>query len=519
MRISKFKTVLGLASVLCVLHAAQADEFVGPQQDIDWNDQVTQEMLLENGIIPVNDADVADILAQEAVVQSERLSRSGVKVLKFTKHMPNVPGAAGGGGTEYWQLMEVKNPDGSTSKFVRQMSPEEVRELEVGAAGMSRDAIADEMDVMAEGFVLTGAALRDGIRSAGFGELLGDENRIVDAIADGQGKSLCHHYFGNMENVASDPDSNDKSSAAGNMKMKGMIGPDGRIYPMFYVMGPACMLAATAEELDRVPNPITPERYAQAQAATREAINKVAKLVGDEVVDGHRTKHIVVDEISMKETLDDGSEVTINEMSIWLDPEYYVRRKFRMEGVIKRGGKTEPFFMERENQDYRRVGVTYLYEPYREVMKVGGIMSDKDRRELAKARKELQSAKQQLAQMPASQRAMMESMFASQMAQLESLVNDGAATVEVVTTDIEINPGFADTMITTLGGSAHSATLIRLIQTDLAKLGFEPGPATGKINAETSRAISLYQASRNMPVNGAPSPELATALAAEVGAL
>ena len=74
-------------------------------------------------------------------------------------------------------------------------------------------------------------------------------------------------------------------------------------------------------------------------------------------------------------------------------------------------------------------------------------------------------------------------------------------------------------MITTFGGSGHSETLVRMIQTDLATLGFEPGPATGRINKATSDAISAYQASRNIAVNGAPSTELAAALQAEVGAM
>ncbi|MEQ9315644.1 MAG: peptidoglycan-binding domain-containing protein, partial [Henriciella sp.] len=231
------------------------------------------------------------------------------------------------------------------------------------------------------------------------------------------------------------------------------------------------------------------------------------------------TKHIKVEGLNLTQTMDDGSEATINQVSIWLDPEYYVRRKIRMDGTIKRGRKSEPFFMERENQDYRRVDDTYLYEPYREVMKIGGMMTDKQRRELAKAQSELEKAKAQLAQMPPAQRAMVEGMMASQMAQLDNLVDNGAATVEVITTEIEINPGFADTLIITLGGSAHSETLVRMIQTDLAKLGFEPGPATGTISKATSDAISAYQASRNMPVNGAPSPELAAALQAEASAL
>tara|TARA_R110002072_G_scaffold12748_2_gene54560 strand:- start:876 stop:2435 length:1560 start_codon:yes stop_codon:yes gene_type:complete len=513
MKISRFKAALCVAGALGILHTVQADEFVGPKQGVDWNDELTKDILGESRIAPLGGS-IAELLERENIAASERLSRSGVKVLKRAKRLPNVPGVAFDEATaEYWQVVEVQNPDGSTVALGKLLSPEEVQELGLGAAGIAREVVTQQMSTMSDGLLLTGVAFRDGIRDSGFAELLGDESRTLNRLARGQGANECQWIL--------NKDSSTLEDDGGTMEMvsMSMIGPDGKLYPMLYVMGPACMLASVAKEMEQIPNPGSPEAWAQAQAATRAATNKIAKLADDEMVGGHETKHIVVEGIAMKETMEDGSEVTINRMDVWLDPVYYVRRKIRMEGIIKKGRASKDFFMERENQDYRRVDDTYLYEPYKEVMRIGGIMSDKDRRELAKAKKELESAKQQLAQMPASQRAMMEGMFASQMAQLESLVDDGSATVEVITTDIEINPGFADSMITTFGGSGHSETLVRMIQTDLARLGFEPGPATGRINKATSDAISAYQASRNIAVNGAPSPELAAALQAEVGAL
>lgn len=518
MKILTFKAALALAGALSILHTAQADEFVGPKQGVDWNDELTREILHDRGIMYNNELTVADLLASEIAVQSERLSRSGVQILKYVKKVPSLPEMGGRAAVgDYWQVFDVKNPDGTTTLLAKPLTPEEVQELELGAAGIAREAVTQQMSTMSDGLLLAGAAFRDGIRDSNFGYMIADESYVMDSLSKGEGSLLCDLYMDRARGVPQE--SGQKGPAINDMEMisKGMIGRDGKLHPMIYVLGPACMLSATAEELKKIPNPTSPEAYAQAQAAVRAATNKVAKLVGDEVVDGHKTKRIAVEGIAMKETMDDGSEVTINRMDVWLDPVYFVRRKIRMEGIIKKGRESKEFFMERENQDYRRVDDTYLYEPYKEVMKVGGILSSKEQRELAKAQKELESAKQQLAQMPASQRAMMEGMFASQMAQLESLVSDGSATVEVITTDIEINPGFASSQIFTFGGSSHSETLVRMIQTDLATLGFEPGPATGKINAETSKAISLYQASRDLPVNGAPSPELAAALQAEVG--
>jgi peptidoglycan hydrolase-like protein with peptidoglycan-binding domain len=115
------------------------------------------------------------------------------------------------------------------------------------------------------------------------------------------------------------------------------------------------------------------------------------------------------------------------------------------------------------------------------------------------------------------------------------MASDGAITMEIVTTDIVINPDLSDdgafyAMFTgkggvpdvnsgSLPGGENSAALIQVVQSNLAKLGFEPGPATGQLTDATRSAISQYQASRGMAVTGQPSSQLAAALQAEVNAL
>ncbi|MCA8889245.1 MAG: peptidoglycan-binding protein, partial [Parvularculaceae bacterium] len=64
-----------------------------------------------------------------------------------------------------------------------------------------------------------------------------------------------------------------------------------------------------------------------------------------------------------------------------------------------------------------------------------------------------------------------------------------------------------------------AATLVRSIQTNLATLGFTPGPATGQVNAATKAAISSYQSSRGLSVDGEATPALARKLQDEVDAL
>ncbi|NVJ67653.1 MAG: peptidoglycan-binding protein, partial [Gammaproteobacteria bacterium] len=191
------------------------------------------------------------------------------------------------------------------------------------------------------------------------------------------------------------------------------------------------------------------------------------------------------------------------------------------------------FFMERKNSDYRRVGNSYMYEPYKEELTFGGMIDEKQRKELAQAQKELAKFEKELAAMPASQRKMMESMMGSQMEQLRKMVDSGAATITILTKDIIINPDLGDkgVMYTVLSEKGSKSTpsdyigmmtggaLVQLIQQNLTKLGYQPGAATGELSDETRAAISKYQKDKGLAVTGNASAELARQTQNEVEAL
>lgn len=54
------------------------------------------------------------------------------------------------------------------------------------------------------------------------------------------------------------------------------------------------------------------------------------------------------------------------------------------------------------------------------------------------------------------------------------------------------------------------------IQQDLVTLGYHPGEVDGELSDPTIAAIAQFQAERDMPVTGAPSPLLAGIMSAEV---
>ncbi len=54
-----------------------------------------------------------------------------------------------------------------------------------------------------------------------------------------------------------------------------------------------------------------------------------------------------------------------------------------------------------------------------------------------------------------------------------------------------------------------STGMVRSIQTDLATLGYDPGPADGYTGQKTTDAILRYQRDHQLLADGTPSPELA----------
>ena len=65
--------------------------------------------------------------------------------------------------------------------------------------------------------------------------------------------------------------------------------------------------------------------------------------------------------------------------------------------------------------------------------------------------------------------------------------------------------------------AAGGDPVVKMVQENLAALGYETGGTDGVVNTETTIAISQFQAERSMEITGKASPQLAGALAAEVG--
>jgi hypothetical protein len=267
------------------------------------------------------------------------------------------------------------------------------------------------------------------------------------------------------------------------------------------------------------------ESYAESQARAQAQFTEMAAAMENATVSredyaGIAAIKLTLDEPGTPVAVQDGQEFFMNHASMWIDAENLVTLGHRMEGEAVIDGQRRPVFMENINSDFREVPGSNLYEPYRSVMRMGGIMNEEQMAQMQQARQQLEEFDRQIAAMPASQRSMMESMMGSQMNMLRGLVNDGAFVYEEITAEIRINPDLASLYSGVESGAtqapASGYSLVQQIQMDLKNLGYDPGNTDGEMTLETTIAISQFQAERGMAVDGEASPQLAGVLAAAV---
>ena len=164
-----------------------------------------------------------------------------------------------------------------------------------------------------------------------------------------------------------------------------------------------------------------------------------AKLVGTESVDGKETYHLVATDLDRTEKYGEGNSFTLQTIDVWIDTDKYVPLKMTMDGLMETDGTSRPMTMEKFDQDYRDVPGSNMYESYRQIMTMNGVMTDADREQIEQARQQLEEFEQQLLEMPQSQRDMMMNMMGDQIEMMRKLAaGDGLEIItEVVSITVE----------------------------------------------------------------------------------
>lgn len=294
--------------------------------------------------------------------------------------------------SRYFERTEVQLPDGSSTDAFRSVSSSELKSRSGGQGPALTPA---QMEIYAQGLEQTGAGIstemEKGLKSAGL-----PPNML---------KSM-----GSPSEPWASPDPKTMMGAsAGFVRAAGQ---------------------ASAE---------TGKGQEDAQTLSNQMaeFGQTAKLVGKEKINGKNAFHLRSDDVNQTQ-VSNGQEFTIQTMHFWVDTAEYVPLKMRMEGTAKMEGQVRDVFVEQLWSDYRTVPGSEMYESYKQLMRMGGVLTPKEEAQMLEAKQKMAEFEAQMAAMPDSQRKMMESMMGSQMDMMRKMVSGGAFEIETEVTEIQI---------------------------------------------------------------------------------
>jgi len=215
-----------------------------------------------------------------------------------------------------------------------------------------------------------------------------------------------------------------------------VTGPDGKAVETFSVVLPDDFAAPEGDSI------ITRDDFddmAENGVHTIADFSDNAQLVGTESIDGKETYHLVATGLDRTQEYSQGNSFTLQTVNVWVDSDKYVPLKMTMDGIMSTDGAPRPVTMEKLDQDYRDVPGSNMYESYKQIMLMNGVMSDAEREQMEQAREQLAEFEQQLLEMPQSQRDMMMNMMGEQIEMMRKLAaGDGLEiTTEVVSITVE----------------------------------------------------------------------------------
>ncbi len=221
------------------------------------------------------------------------------------------------------------------------------------------------------------------------------------------------------------------------------LSPDPKSMAGMYAM----MLRGAARGKEEQAKRDDPAAMAQERAAARDLIAAKSRVVGTESIDGNEAFHIVAEDVGQRQVTDDGQEITLNTMNMWVDANAYVPLRLQIDGELDDGKQTRPIRIERDDKDYRHVdGCGELYRPFLSVMKISGIMDEKQKAQMAEAQAKLAEMDEQLAQMPKSQRDMIMRQMGPQIEMMKKMSSGGGIEIESKVVDMRCNTGMPNPM-------------------------------------------------------------------------
>lgn len=167
------------------------------------------------------------------------------------------------------------------------------------------------------------------------------------------------------------------------------------------------------------------------------------RYVGRESIDGRETHVLAIDDLSALDleppsSPDESMDFEPKSGQVYVDGELWVPRRMAFEGVATmEGGETHDVTFRIDLMDVR--DIQGLLIPHRTMITIDGFEAMVD----PEMQQQLAEMEEQLANLPESQRAMVEQMLGPQIEQIKNMMSGdgGPMTMEIVVTDVAVNTG------------------------------------------------------------------------------
>ena len=179
----------------------------------------------------------------------------------------------------------------------------------------------------------------------------------------------------------------------------------------------------------------------EGAAAGMEAFRRRAKLVGTEKVAETAAFHLRADNLDHRQQVEGGGEFVLDTIDMWIDKKMYVPLKMTMKGEMAASGRKQAVEIEKIDRNYQGVPGSRMYESREQVMRLGGIMTPEQQKQMKEAQAQLADFKKQMAAMPKAQQDMMKNMMGPQLEMMEKMAESGAFEVVTTVNDIRVVKG------------------------------------------------------------------------------
>lgn len=214
--------------------------------------------------------------------------------------------------------------------------------------------------------------------------------------------------------------------------------------PGMMMGGVSTFLHATADARDAN---AAEDKAAAGEAAQSHrdmgAFARRATLVGKERLGLRDTYLLKAQGLNRTLPAQGGQQMTVNDVALWIDAEHCVPLKMTIDGLVRSEGQDRPIAIERIDSRYRAVPGSNMFEPFLQVIRMRGVMTAEQQRELQEARRQLDEMEAQLKQLSPEQRRMLMARVGPQMQMLRNMADGGGVSVATRIHAIHVNPDAA----------------------------------------------------------------------------